>query len=544
MAVEAFAAKSGSRSLRIDGVALHSPYDPVREAQRFAREGVGSEPPATVIVLGEGLGYVGDAVMDLFPGSRVIRVIYSADIFREGGPSRGPAWAPGQGPSLTDFLLAQIGELDVEGLRILEWPPSARLFPAISRDANEAVRRAVQQLNGSLVTTIAAGRLWIRNSVENFLAFESVLVGRPCADNRPVLIAAPGPSLEQAAESIRAVMPHVDIWALPSSMPLLREVGIAADLVVMTDPGYYSMHHLSFAAPDCPLAMPLSAARRAWCLPAGTTAGRSRAPFLLSQPGFFEDAILDSAGITAPRIPPHGTVAATALDLALSFTRGPVIVAGLDMCTRDISFHARPNAFDTLLHLRTSRLAPHDCLAYERSVEQHAEKLEGLPGIRASLSLRTYAGWFAQESAGDPRRVYRLLPSPVHLGRMRDIDPGALRDVVAHAPPGARGPQVRERDAYPGRDRRRRIVSQLIAGWREKLSLAGKAVREAGEPEAAARDPSLFALLFDIEPRLLLEARRKLRRGDRFAALETTNDMLEACGAFLRGLEERTGAGS
>ena len=89
-----------------------------------------------------------------------------------------------------------------------------------------------------------------------------------------------------------------------------------------------------------------------------------------------------------------------------------------------------------------------------------------------------------------------------------------------------------------------RIVSHLISGWREKLTLAGKAMREAGEPEAAARDPSLFALVFDVEPRLLLEARRKLRRGDRSGALETTNDMLEACGAFLRGLEDRTGAGS
>jgi hypothetical protein len=540
--IEAFAAKSGSRSLRVDGIALHSPYDPVREAHRFVLEGIGTEPPSAVVVLGEGLGYVGHAVKDLFPSARVIRVHYSAEIFRAAGPLDGPAWAPGQKSSLADFLLGQIGEFDMEGLRVLEWPPSARLFPSIARDANDTVRRVLQQLNGSLVTTIAAGRLWLRNSIENFLAFESVLVGRPCAEDRPVLIAAPGPSLEESAKLIRTALPFIDLWALPSSLPLLREEGLTPDLVVMTDPGYYSMHHLSFAVPDCPLAMPISAARGAWSLPTRASEGLFRAPFLLSQPGFFEDAIFHAAGVRPPQVPPHGTVAATALDLARSFTRAPVIVAGLDMCTRDISSHARPNAFDTLLHLRISRVFPHDGLTYERSAGEHATRLEGMAGIRASLSLRTYSGWFDQAEDGDPHRVYRLLPSPVALGRMRSLDAEGLRDLLGRAHPGFRGPQVRKCDPYPELPQRLLIVSRLISGWMTNLANAAKAMKASATLDAVAMDPPVCALAHDIEPGLLLEAGRKMRRGDREGALRTAGEMLEGCGTFLRGLQVRTGA--
>jgi hypothetical protein len=536
--IEAFAAKSGSRSLRVDGIALHSPYDPVREARRFAAEGIGTEPPSTVVVLGEGLGYVADAVKELVPAGRVIRVHYSAEVFRAAGSVQGPAWAPGQESDLADFLFSHIGELDMEGLRVLEWPPSARLFPSQSREANEAVRRVFQQLNGSLVTTMAAGRLWIRNSIENFLAFDSVLVGSPCPPDRPVLIAAPGPSLEESAALIRAVLPRVDLWALPSSMPLLRHEGIAPDLVVMTDPGHWSMHHLSFAAPDCPIAMPISAARGAWCLPA--PAGAPRAPLLLAQPGFFEEAILGAASVRAPRTPPHGTVAATALDLALSFTRAPVIVAGLDLCSRDITFHARPNAFDTLLHLRLTRLSPHDGLTYERSVEQHAEKLHGVAGVRASLALRTYAGWFDKGAGTDSQRVYRLLPSPIGLGGMRALDGQGLRDLAALARSRARGPATMAQDGYPDPAERRRIVSRLIDDWLASIEGAARALEGPAGLDALDGNPSASAIAHDIEPRLLLESRRKKRRGDPTGALQTAGTMLESCGAFLRRLEERT----
>ena len=267
--IELFTAKSGARSVKVDGVAMHSPYDPQREAERFVQESFGADLPSTVIVLGECAGYVARAAAQLRPGALVIAAVYSVEMARE-VPLKGIAWwHPGEPLSFPDFLRSRLDELRIEGLRVLEWPPAARAFPEVSRAAREGVRQVVQELNGSFVTTVAAGRAWFRNSLSNFLHASPVVDGRLCASTRPVVIAAPGPSLEEAARALAADRTLFELWALPSSCPFLAAVGLLPDLVVMTDPGFYSMHHLCFAVPPCPLAMPLSAARGEWSLPGG-----------------------------------------------------------------------------------------------------------------------------------------------------------------------------------------------------------------------------------------------------------------------------------
>ena len=562
--IETFTARSGALTARVDGIALHSPYDPAREARRFVEANVGQYAPSAVVVLGEGLGYVSAALESLYPGVRLIQVFYSDEIMTigngrgaaaaarsglgdgvQGIPVHGgvgPAWCPGMKAGLSAFLASSLGELDLEGLRLIEWPPSARIFPAVSRNANQSVHRFVQELNGSFATTLAAGRLWMRNAISNFLAIDSTLVGELCPAVRPILIAAPGPSLEEAASLIAEVRSLVELWALPSSSLLLRERGLSPDLVVMTDPGYYSLHHVRFSSPSCPFAMPLSAARGTWDLPWMDRQEPPTAPFLLEQPGFFEKALLEEAGVHAPLIVPHGTVAATALDLALASTNAPVIIAGLDMCTRDISLHARPNAFDCLLHLQSTRLSPHYSLSFQRAAAQRVEHVPGAAGVRASPSLRTYAGWFNEPRPDIAPRAYRLLPSPVRLEGMRDLDPSSLRLLLDGSPETPRGPRLRIHGAFPRREERHRIVSRLLKGWTDELAAAHATALSFQTLDLLGHSPSLLSLAYHIEPQRLLETRRKSRQGDSNGALAAAKEMLERCIDFLREISEKTGA--
>jgi len=543
----------------VDGIALHSPYDPVREARRFVEANIGQYAPSAVVVLGEGLGYVSAAVESLYPGVRLIRIFYSNEIMTMGtarGPGAavrsgagvdvwarsGPAWCPGMKGGLSAFLAASLGELDLEGLRLIEWPPSARIFPAVSRNANEAVRLLVRELNGSFATTLAAGRVWMRNAISNFLAMDSTLVGELCPADRPVVIAAPGPSLEDAASLIAEVRSRVELWALPSSSLLLRDRGLSPDLLVMTDPGYYSLYHVHSAAPSCPFAMPLSAARGVWDLPRTGRQDLPAAPFLLAQPVFFEKALLEQAGVEAPLVAPHGTVAATALDLALASTGGPVIVAGLDMCARDISLHARPNAFDRLLHLQSTRLSPHYSLSFRRAAAQRFEQVRGAAGVRASPSLRTYAGWFNELRPDFAPRTYRLLPSRVQLDGMRALDAASLRQLFEGSPESPRGPRLRSHGAFPRRDERHRIIDRLLKGWTDELAQAHTAAASFEGLDLLGHSPSILPLAYHIEPQRLLETRRKSRLGDSTGAVAAAKEMLERCIDFLRVISEKTGA--
>jgi hypothetical protein len=403
---------------------------------------------------------------------------------------------------------------------------------------NEALRQVIQELNGSFVTTVAAGRIWLRNSVTNFLHVEPVLTGRLCAPDRPIVIAAPGPSLEEARALLSEIRPQIDLWALPSSCSFLLDSGLLPDLIVMTDPGFYSMHHLHFASPPCPLAMPLSAARGSWSLRAA--GGSPGCPvFLLGQPVVFEKELLASAHVVAPVLPPHGTVAATAIDLALACTRAPVIVAGLDLCARDLLSHARPNAFDRLLHLQASRLHPHASLTFHRAAMLGSARETGSTGHQVTAALRTYAGWFDAGLSHAAGRVHRLLPSPVHIGSMSSLDANGLRLLLRDAPASRQGASLARNPDFPAHDERRHIVSRLLHAWTGELAAARDSLQTTGAAVDLGRFPRSLEFAHLLAPRRLVEVMKKSRRGPQGAARTAAVDMLSECITVLDGLGEK-----
>jgi hypothetical protein len=523
----------------------------VREADRFVESALGKETPSTVIILGEGLGYASEAVERRHPGAAVIRVHYSSETFRACGVT-GAAWHPDEGTGLLAFLRSRIDDLDAEGLRVIEWPAAARIYPAVARMANEAVRQVVRELNGTLVTTIAMGRLWLRNSIANFLSLKPVLCGMPCAPDRLLVIAAAGPSLERSLSLLADSRGSFDLWALASSLPALHAAGLAPDLVVMTDPSHYSIHHLSFARLSCPVALPLSAARGLWnALPEARTAehvsphgarGNPPGAFLLAQAEFFEKALLGAAGLAAPRVEPHGTVATTALDLALASTSGPVVFAGLDMCNEDLLSHARPNAFDNLFHASATRLSPHYSRLFHMAQSLGSRPLDEEAAIAgekrtrhyATAALRTYAGWLAGRSSSDASRIFRLFPSPVPLPGMRVVEAPSFRRLADGEGQPKAGPRLGLSHAYPTLEKRRAIARRLLDEWSDELKRAGRRSASRSQPtilleRAADRNsPSRAAdsLLYYIEPRLLLEARMKQRLGNNREALAA---LVRAC---------------
>jgi hypothetical protein len=522
--IEPFTARSGAPSLRIGGRALHSPYDPHLEASRFVAEQLGAEPPSSVVVLGEGLGHVSAAIRELYPDARVHPVFYSERILRMAGADRATSWSPGSGHSLGAYFRRRLGELAIEGLRVVEWPASAQAFPEISRAAAEALRRVVQELNGSFATACAMGRLWFRNSVANFLGIDAICPALPGRGRQPVLIAAPGPSLERSAALIAEYRAAIQLWALPSSCPFLADAGLMPDLVVLSDPGHYAMHHILHSRVRAPVAMPLSAARGTW-----SRGEVPPAPFLVSQPVFYERALLSAAGLRSPEIAPHGTVAATAIDLALA------------LCMRDISSHARPNAFDDILQLMSARATPHASLWFERAAAQHAERVAGASGARTSLSLRTYAGWF--DEALPSGRVFRLLPSAVPLSGMRDLDADGLRRLLAGT--GA-APAVAWRPTplrLPSLAARRHELARLVAGWRSVLAMARPEDAWADQPVDPGAAPTALSMAFMLEPRGLTEALRQRRLGHRGEAEDAARKAFESSGDFLGRMARRVTSG-
>jgi hypothetical protein len=207
------------------------------------------------------------------------------------------------------------------------------------------------------------------------------------------------------------------------------------------------------------------------------------------------------------------------------------------MCARDILSHARPNAFDTLLHLQASRTTPHTSLTYHRASRQHMQRAGY--GIRVSPSLKTYAGWFDEAQLSSSDRLYRLFPSSVSLRSMRPLNRGSFLNLLARGKPSGHRQLLHAAYEYPSQPRCREIARETLNGWMAEIAAATAALGSVDTARLGGF-PVALALAATIEPRLLIEARKKGRAGDGAGARRSAEGMLESCAAFLRGIEGKT----
>jgi hypothetical protein len=533
--LEVVSSRSGQPTARIKGTHLHSPYDPEKEARRFIRESIKQPNPSTVLLLGVGLGYLYREVVRSFPNAAVVLVFYHEAVCKSftAAPPTGMFWHPGQKGSLLQFLRSRIHELEAEGLAVVEWPASARVFPEVSLRANRALHQLYREIRGTLVTTAALGRRWLKNSLANFLGIEKIFPPPYRGPGRgPIVIAASGPSLQDGIGFLSAHRELIELWALPSSLNFLLSRGLLPDSVVLTDPSYYAFHHLRCAKDHgIHLTMPLSAARGSWRISARVS--------LVNQETPVERTLLDRAGVAAPVVRAQGTVAATALLLALGRRRTPVIFMGLDFCYRDIISHVRPNNFENWLAPKSNRLVPLHHLIFALAAKQAPA---GQTGSRGTLALETYAGWFREAGNTTGKRIYRLNPSEVELPGIDTIDEAGLERLI-HRGRSSPGSSTARRDeappalqGYPSRKRRTEIVSDVLAGWIERTEQLTAAVGRTAGLEPLMRDSDTMSLLYLCNAAELTETRRILRLQGLEAGVEKTRALLENHRLFLRDL--------
>ncbi len=410
---ELLPAKSGLPTARCNGILIHSLYDPMREAEQYLRSLSLPSQLKTILVLGSGLGYLEHYLCSLYPNAKVLSLQFST--FFDGKVIHSlPAshcYYPYPDRSVEDFLFEIMEGIDFRDLQILAWNPSFRAYTGIAQTISERVLQVLREMGRSLQTTYVFGRKWILNCIKNFLfhppkwSFQTV--------PHPICIAASGPSLVENLPYLRRFRDRYILWALPSSLMTLQKHGLFPDLGIMTDAGYYATYLLhpyrrnrDKKEPSLPLAFPLTAAF--------LSPHPSIEPILFSQGTGIERMFLPHFPFPVEYVPPHGTVAGTALELALKMTTGPVVFVGLDLSVTRSLDHPRSHPFEVLLDLQTSRLQGTETPWIRRIWDQYPEQLTS--NHRTSPALKTYAGWFRMHAHRWKNRVFRIAPSPVDTG--------------------------------------------------------------------------------------------------------------------------------
>lgn len=470
----AFEIRTGPRGPQAlwDQKLLTSSYDPVKEARVWAA-GCQAQRGDLVFVAGDPWGLAAQALGDrgvravaLVPGGASLAFV----------PAGVRAWSPGTG-DLEAFLTEVFDDWGPEAVRWEVWPAFERLVPQLALDWSKRFRDHYRTVQGSWLTQKVFGRRFWTNAVRNFLDWNQGLALVP--GDRPLVVAASGPSLDDGLEILARHRHLFDLWALPSSFETLAQRGLAPDAGVATDGGFYAREHL----------------HRLWKTPVPVLAalGSAADPVLTQRPCLFfsqgleiERSLLGALG-GYTEVPSQGTVAVTALRLALRATSGPVLVAGLDLSFRDLRGHTSPHTVDRRLSTMHHRLAPWEGLWAQRRIDQAPLVHRG---VRTSPAMVTYASWLDAPGRFE-RPVHRIAPTAVRLGSMVEVDwDQAAR--MWKSRPGTRPVRWTPPPTWPTREARRAALGQALAALatRARSGLAPWLVEAArtAVPEALAQD--------------------------------------------------------
>ncbi len=476
-------AKNGNLSATTGKYWIHSAYNPRREAEKFLEPQLNSfRKNGVVVIVGAGLGYLDDYLSSKRPDLRIVAchlipVLYDNRISHTRTVLR---WSPAQ--DIEKFFFKTINELDLPTVRLIEWPASIQAAPDMVRNVLTKFASVIRRYAGNITTTAAFGRSWLRNTLRNYLEFDSIAA--PTQMKGITVIAASGPSLELHLQALKHHRSRCHLWALPSSLPALKRAGLTPDIVFSTDPGHWARIHGRYFPQGIPVVMPLSACP----LP-----GQSGNPILLAQNSIGEKSLLSGDGWPTIEVPQTGSVVISAVETWHRICEGPLVLAGLDLCWFDLRSHVRPHGFDAWFADLACRTNPTITTLWKTAAKA-APKRHG--PFRMGFSLTTYADWFNSTCFDAP--VYRLRtqgqhPYPKQFEGIQETDESIFeqhkeRSYENHA-------------IYPvpisQQDRKKKVL-YLLKKW----------CRLATEPESAMGAD--FELLYTLDPGSILD---KIRGG-------------------------------
>ncbi len=385
---------------------LHSRYDPAREAERFVAALGLPDSTEYIVVCEPGESYLERAFRGRFAGSKLISIRLQNDSFLESDPQWDAVWRPGSGQALEAFLMNALPDEALPLVQYVEWPPAAERWDREARETRSAFRHYLEIQKAVMLTRSAFGPRWLKNMATNLSQARSLRV--PTIIDSPVFLAGAGPSLECQLELARQAPFSI---AVSSALASFKNRSITPGLCVATDGGYWARRYFADLDGSCAVAAPLEAA-----VPPEILESREVIP--LDYGSRLEAELFRACAVIPTPARRNGTVAGTALELALSVSSGPVFAAGLDFRSSKAFSHARPHPSERAFRAAESRLSP--------TASRFLTMGDGALGV--------YAEWFENNARRLSGRFSRLAPSGRPLAGIPDSDPADAARVFSKTP--------------------------------------------------------------------------------------------------------------
>ncbi|MCL2764053.1 MAG: DUF115 domain-containing protein [Treponema sp.] len=342
------------------------------------------------ILIEPGLGYIIPVLQERFKESKIIvlHIESRANLTAAHRDSNTAFLYNTESADTQAFLEENIPETAAEEIKIIEWRPSLNYYKQAYVKLLSLVVDFIKRQDAVKRTTAAFGRKWVKNFFRNLENLYTPLLYRQTAI--PVIVTGSGPSLENALKIINEAQDTCLIIAASSSVMALANT--QADIIIATDGGSWALRHMY------PLYRNNSGNKIAANLCAALPSQIAGNPLLIINDGsFWQSIILHELALPSVVIAQRGTVAATAIELALLLTSGNIYLAGMDFSIDGIRTHARPYAFDSIFFNRANRFLPFYSESFTRSSL-----------VKKGGSLDIYSSWFKNRLSEWPKRIFAV----------------------------------------------------------------------------------------------------------------------------------------
>ena len=342
--IQVVSTRSGRANIEVDGVGYHSPYDPVREAEKFY-SGLPLGEADVVIQFGWGLGYAGAALIErLKPDARVFVLEPDKDVFEiyRSDP---------EGIGLTDdrrlqFVVGdQIHQFlddacmdcqETDRFLWIDWPRAVQMTGDLSQSLHAAFDAGLRDRAGNLLTHFQNGSLYFENAIANMQYATDPVVGRLSGQfaNVPLVLVSAGPSLDRNIRYLQGMESRCFILSVDTALRPLLAAGVTPHAVIIADPSELNARHIVGAVPASTFLIAEQAVH-----PLAMAQATKRFQFSV---GVFPDGLYNEFGLERSPLKVWGSVATAGLDLACLMGADPIIFLGQDLsytCGRSYASH-------------------------------------------------------------------------------------------------------------------------------------------------------------------------------------------------------------
>lgn len=411
--------RSGQPTLSVNGVLLHSRYNPMADAVRALADSKTFNERGCIFA-GTGLAYLPELYARKFPDAPVVLVEPDIFIFTLTLSAR----------PLADLLAhrnlviligtparevtAFLEKTTLEDLPVHESPPLTAPNRPWFDEFNALRNRNRQKREINANTLKRFGDLWLGNMCRNLSQLRDrtgISVFDSLFADMPTLVLAAGPSLDRILPALPALRRHCVIIAVDTAVRACVRSGVEPDFIVLVDPQYWNWRHLDgLSCPNSILVTESAAWPAVFRFPC-------RAIYLCSSL-FPLGKYLESRTEEKGELGAGGSVSTTAWDFARRLGSRSIYMAGLDLGFPDKKTHFTGSIFEDRTHTVSGRLSPSETAGY---LALYGAAPYPVPDYRGSTVLTDkrlilYAWWFESRLAAYPEhRTATLTPEGVRI---------------------------------------------------------------------------------------------------------------------------------